>query len=137
MNSTLDAYEKPPEHIRAVYKKYQKIKGLNLDSDTEVLDLRNQDANKYPNLLNKVGIISQDQIFRACAAIESDNVKSKLRDGIKANITDCSVFEHKHLLGKLGLYPAVLLFFRTSQCIMIWISLSRQRITYHPWSSSR
>lgn len=102
MNATLDAYEKPPEHIRVTFKKFQKLKGTDLDSDAGLLDL--QYADEFPDVLTKVGIISRDQIIGACAAIEETHLKHEIQDELPSDGADCPIFEHNHLPGKLNLY---------------------------------
>ena len=36
----LDPHEKPPDHIRNVYKKYQKMKLRDLDKDPDIIDFK-------------------------------------------------------------------------------------------------
>lgn len=51
----LDPHERPPEHIRNVYKKYQKMKSHQLDTDNAILDLERD----HPDLDRRLRVVEE------------------------------------------------------------------------------
>lgn len=57
MINSLDACERPPESIKRVYKKYQKLTPDAILSDPTILDLRRGLSNKQQCEVRKVGSV--------------------------------------------------------------------------------
>lgn len=57
MINSLDPCERPPESIKRVYKKYQKLTPEAIQSDPTILDLRQSLTNKQQCEVRKVGSV--------------------------------------------------------------------------------
>ncbi|KAF2742784.1 alkylated DNA repair protein AlkB [Sporormia fimetaria CBS 119925] len=60
---SLDPFERPPDGIKAVYKKYMKMKPADLDRDADIADLE-REAN-VPERLKKIQTLDTDVLRRA------------------------------------------------------------------------
>ncbi|KAK2761811.1 hypothetical protein FQN54_001641 [Arachnomyces sp. PD_36] len=96
----LNAHEKPPEAIRQLYKKYQKLSLLEIDAHPDIIDLRRVDANGplTGGLLAK-GRVSADTLRGACEDFMSDHgCKFSSRD---LPLADVPIFEHPAVSGQI------------------------------------
>jgi hypothetical protein len=89
----LDPFERPPEGIRNVYKKYQKMKVEDLEKDTDIIDIES-DASKF-----------RDGHTRTVKILQQDNLRSAFEKYIEPGaletpITPRPVYEHIDMPGR-------------------------------------
>jgi len=65
----MDAHARPPDALKAFYKKYQKLKGEALDIDQEVLNLDTHKARDGVNLIKEVDYHQGSDDRNACQLI--------------------------------------------------------------------
>jgi hypothetical protein len=85
----LDPHARPPEKIKDLYKRYQKLKGNALLQDAELLDLQRDQAS-----LVRVGDISIDELEKAFTAF--DHGKSLIS---RADLHPIPIFTHEAMPG--------------------------------------
>jgi alkylated DNA repair protein alkB family protein 1 len=68
MQHHLDPHERPPEHIRGVYKHYQKMKPRDLDLDVDIVD-----PVQHMRIVGHVGSEHLGQVF--CSFLGEDSSK--------------------------------------------------------------
>ena len=66
MNNGLDAYGRPPELIKSVYKRYQKLTPEAVQSDPTILDFHWGLSDKQQCSIPKVASVSRSSIVAAC-----------------------------------------------------------------------
>ncbi|OMP86621.1 Alpha-ketoglutarate-dependent dioxygenase abh1 [Diplodia seriata] len=91
---SLDAHERPPEHIRNVYKKFQKLRGDALDSDPELLDLRHSTAVDQLHVVRSIAPADLRAAFQDFVATTAGSNSFALLD------TPLPVYEHGHMPGR-------------------------------------
>ena len=69
MINSLDACERPPEFIKRVYKKYQKVTLEAIQSDPTILDFRLGLSNEQHCKIRKVGSVPPSSIDAACSRL--------------------------------------------------------------------
>lgn len=94
----LDPHERPPDGIRNVYKKYQKMKLDALNHDQDIIDLSGEDAvgtatNSKIHLVKEYSAKDLDPVFRNFAG-QDVNLEDM---GIPASVP---VFEHSDMPGR-------------------------------------
>lgn len=67
MTSSLDAHDRPPESIKSVYKKYQKLTLEAIQSDPLILDFRRGLNGEQQCSVRKVDNVPQSSISAACS----------------------------------------------------------------------
>lgn len=92
--SASDAYQKPPEQIRAVYKKYQKLSPASLAADMEIVDFERGLTTEQSIKLKEIRRIPGHLLLTAC----SDFGEMQPED-LAASVVDVSIFEHDDLPG--------------------------------------
>ncbi|KAF4543226.1 Alkylated DNA repair protein [Lasiodiplodia theobromae] len=97
---SLDAHERPPEHIRHVYKKYQKLRGNALNDDPQLLDPRDSNAVDRLHVVRFIDPTDLRSAFQDFAAAESS-------DSLALPDTPVPVYEHRHMPG-LHIIPSLL-----------------------------
>lgn len=92
---SLDAHERPPDRIRNVYKRYQKLRGAALDNDSDLLDLS---VSNMAGQLHVVRSISPTDLASAFQGFMADGSESLV-------LPDASVpvYEHRHMPGRSNL----------------------------------
>ena len=91
----LDPHERPPEHIRNVYKKYQKMKSHQLDTDDAILDLERD----HPDLDRRLRVVEEWDPERLTATFSQFS-------GDQANLESppqpakVPVYEHQDMPGR-------------------------------------
>jgi alkylated DNA repair protein alkB family protein 1 len=92
----LDPHERPPDGIRNVYKKYQKMKPKELEKDEDIVDLANDDAAlpEKVRIVRELDIKTLSSAFRAFAGTETDD---KLFDQLPT--APIAVYEHDDMPG--------------------------------------
>jgi hypothetical protein len=99
---TLDPHQRPPDGIRNVYKKYQKLKSTDLDQDSEILDLESLVSVEQDGNL---------EIVKHLDARHLTDIFNKFTDSKQCSVTSVSsmpVYEHKEMPGKKYFkYPMV------------------------------
>ncbi|OJD36600.1 alkylated dna repair protein [Diplodia corticola] len=96
---SLDAHERPPEHIRNVYKKYQKLRGNALNNDPELLDLRDGNAVDQLRVVRSLAPADLRSAFQNFAATEGS-------DSFTLADTPLPVYEHRHMPGRRNTFDA-------------------------------
>jgi hypothetical protein len=92
-HNTLDPRAKPPQIIKDTYKSHQKIRVLDGDAGSKLLDVRD-------NNVHEVGTISRGTILEACLAIEDEKDTLELRDYLYQSILERPIYEHRDLPGR-------------------------------------
>lgn len=98
----LDPHERPPDGIRNVYKKYQKMGLAQLHQDTEIIDISSQET---ASLNNKVRVVEQHEAeqltatFRAFAGQDMVALDPDLPSSMP-------VYEHEDMPGGTFFYSA-------------------------------
>lgn len=95
----LDPLERPPDGIRNVYKKYQKMKQHDLEKDADVVDLTNTDDEALPEsvrIVREVDVDTLNSAFRAFAGSEADGT---LLDQLPTS--PIAVYEHENMPGNM------------------------------------
>ena len=85
---SLDAHERPPEHVRSAYKKYQKLRGAALDSDPDLLDPRAPATVQQLHLVRSIAPADLRSAFHDFAA-----------GSLALPDTPVPVYEHRHMPG--------------------------------------
>jgi hypothetical protein len=86
--SNLDAYKKPPEDLKNIFKKYQKFNQAELENDNYLIDFSSSTAAKSNDALSLLQNISKS---------ENHNLSSSARSEIHSSIKQ--VYEHPTLPG--------------------------------------
>ena len=95
LEKVLDPRERPPESIKAFYKRYQKASLAAIDSDPNVLDLARQLSLEQSDKVKIVGHVHADTIKKACSTFGGFNA-----DQIHLSSTELPIHECKCLPGK-------------------------------------
>ncbi|KAF1953690.1 hypothetical protein CC80DRAFT_537281 [Byssothecium circinans] len=99
----LDPHQRPPDSIRNVYKKYQKMKPQDLDSDSEILDLSSTLTPTQNSKVRVVREIDPEQLTASFRAFAGGGVH---RDVSSAS-ESIAVYEHDGMPG-LHIIPSLL-----------------------------
>lgn len=99
MQQHLDAHQRPPESIKAVYKKYQKMKLKELEQDTEIINLAHGEDSPLPanSKMRVVRSIPKEQVRAAFQAL-AGTVEHAQDDDLK-DLSDINVYEHEDMPG--------------------------------------
>jgi hypothetical protein len=97
LESKYDAHEKPPEHFRETFKRFQKIKSPELESDPLVLDSKLLE--KQNTSIRRVGVLKRERILQSCLHVDAEE-QSASRDPLFSNFSDRPILEHDDLQGK-------------------------------------
>lgn len=93
----LGPHARPPEGIRTVYKKYQKMKLEDLDADQEIVDLAARARDTLPPkvcIVKELGPELLNEAFRAFAGSDaSDDLQHQY------NESSIAVYEHEDMPG--------------------------------------
>lgn len=96
----LNAHDRPPERIRNVYKKYQRIKTPEIDLDADIIDLEKLDMDSLPAPFAISGFLDSKKLRLAF-----DEFMGKMDPSATLNhggglIEDVPVFTHNKISGK-------------------------------------
>jgi alkylated DNA repair protein alkB family protein 1 len=94
-----DPHQRPPDGIRNVYKKYQKMKLQDLKTDSNILDLSSGVPVGLESKIRVVKYVDADQLttsFRAFAGGDYDGNSSPVTENI-------AVYEHGDMPGRFQL----------------------------------
>ena len=94
----LNPYEKPPGHIRKIFKQYQKTKASDLTTDKNLVDFRQ--VGQQADNLREVGLLDRQTVLRACMAIENESHTTDISSSLLPELLERPIFEHSHLPGK-------------------------------------
>ncbi|OCK84658.1 hypothetical protein K432DRAFT_107599 [Lepidopterella palustris CBS 459.81] len=97
----LDPYEKPPDHIRNVYKKYQKMKLKDLDQDVDIIDFARGLSDGQKESLTVIRELEFDQLVPVLKAFEGPESAPRIMD------SPIHIYEHLDLPG-LHIIPRLL-----------------------------
>ncbi|KAF2092275.1 hypothetical protein K490DRAFT_61716 [Saccharata proteae CBS 121410] len=102
----LDAHQRPPDCIRHVYKRYQKMKAEALDHDPDLLDLCRDGTKDH---LRQVRVFSQSKLDEAFRTFETHGPSASNDSGTDRGPNDgaVSVYEDSSIPG-LHIVPALL-----------------------------
>ncbi|KAL7775803.1 hypothetical protein CFE70_009647 [Pyrenophora teres f. teres 0-1] len=136
----LDPHERPPDGIRNVYKKYQKMGLQQLNQDTEIIDIRDR-ATASSN--SKVHVVKQhevDQLTATFRAFAGQDVVAQDLD-LPSSIP---VYEHEDMPGRIVFFALLRapieyfeLYLVLSQAIHInYLNLTKSNPFFYPASST-
>lgn len=69
----LDAHQKPPDFLKDVYKKYQKLKGVALEQDEDIIDFKRGLSIKQEDLFKVTEWMSPEATQAVFKAFEDNN----------------------------------------------------------------
>ena len=92
----LDPHQRPPDAIRNVYKRYQKMKLQNLDRDREIIDL-SRDLSADPN--TKVRIVKELDVDGLTTTFRWFAGRDVALNGLKST-SSIPVYEHVDMPGR-------------------------------------
>lgn len=90
---SLDAHERPPDHIRNAYKKYQKLRGSALDNDPQLLDLRARTSVDQLQVVRSLSPKALGSVFR-------NFMPDSSCDSLAPSEEPVPVYEHRHMPGR-------------------------------------
>ncbi|KAK1912008.1 hypothetical protein P3342_012491 [Pyrenophora teres f. teres] len=93
----LDPHERPPDGIRNVYKKYQKMGLQQLNQDTEIIDIRDRATASSNSKLHVVKQHEVDQLTATFRAFAGQDVVAQDLD-LPSSIP---VYEHEDMPGRI------------------------------------
>lgn len=112
---SLDAHERPPDHIRNAYKKYQKLRGSALDNDPQLLDLRARTSVDQLQVVRSLSPKALGSVFR-------NFMPDSSCDSLAPSEEPVPVYEHRHMPGRHNFVLWI---------ICVRISLILTRSAYH------
>jgi len=95
----LDPHQRPPDAIRAVYKKYQKMKAHELDRDPDMIQLPPMPAD---NRLRVVRRIQRKELNAAFQAFAGDT--GAHTEHLQPQTSSVLVYEHHDMPGKVAAF---------------------------------
>ncbi|OCK86643.1 uncharacterized protein K441DRAFT_691598 [Cenococcum geophilum 1.58] len=101
----LDPHEKPPDHIRNVYKKYQKMKLRDLDKDPDIIDFKRGLLEEQKRHIKVIKEYNPEELTAAFRAFEGIQEPTNSQGGLID--PPILVYEHSHMPG-LHILPALL-----------------------------
>jgi hypothetical protein len=110
----LDPYQRPPDSIRNVYKKYQRISGKDLNADPCIVHLSPDLAADPTNKLHVVREVDANRLTPSFRAFTGHEVEPQA-------VSPVIVYEHEDMPGRALLSPAITVNFTFS------ITAMRQR----------
>ncbi|KAF2196483.1 hypothetical protein GQ43DRAFT_405049, partial [Delitschia confertaspora ATCC 74209] len=96
----LDPYQRPPEGIRSVYKKFQKMDRKTLDSNTQIIDFSNFSVDKA-NVLSVASSFERKELLSHFQAFSGNPVEDHLEESL------VHMYEHRDIPG-LFIIPSLL-----------------------------
>ena len=93
--NSLDAHDRPPEFIKGVYKKYQKLTFESIQSDPAILDFCQGLSCEQQCKVRHVGSVSLSSIDTACSHLRLGEVHKSAASGV-----DVQVYESKDVPGE-------------------------------------
>jgi alkylated DNA repair protein alkB family protein 1 len=94
----LDPHQRPPEGIRTVYKKYQKIASGDLERDLDIVDLIENPGTALSNKLHVVRRIKAEDVAQAFGTFAGGNSGGEFQH--QASPASTAVYEHDDMPGK-------------------------------------
>ena len=70
MINTLDPHDRPPEFIKSVYKRYQKLTLEAIQSDPTILDVRRSLSSEQQCRVREIGSVPLSSINNACSHLK-------------------------------------------------------------------
>lgn len=92
----LDPHERPPDSIRNVYKRYQKMPSQQLDADADIIDLDQAPHTLLPDKVRVVQVLEAAQLEEAFGAFAGRAVDSQSQQ------PSVAIYEHTDMAGKMG-----------------------------------
>jgi hypothetical protein len=96
----LNAHDRPPEKVRATYKKYQHVRLSEIDQDPDVIDLEKLDQDDLPDPFIILESLSSEGLREAFDEFMGKGHLSHETHGTGL-IEDVPVIAHKRVSGKL------------------------------------
>lgn len=96
----LDPHQRPPDTIRVVYKKYQKIKAKDLDTDPDLIDLPQTSKDRLPQgvrVVRELEATGLAETFRVFAGADA-----KASDQPQDPASKIPIYEHEDMPGKIS-----------------------------------
>jgi len=102
----LDPYEKPPDVIRVAFKRLQKVRSKDLDTDDGVIDFRRGLTTEQRDRIIESGVCDAQNLNKTFAPVEHDE-----GDGSSANevihtkvLQEVLIYDFVHIPGKLHIW---------------------------------
>jgi hypothetical protein len=92
-----DAHEKPPVVFREAFKRFQRIKNSELESDPNVIDFNR--IGKQNASIRQVGFLQKERILQSCLCIEREE-QVRVKNPLLQDISDSPIYELDKLRGK-------------------------------------
>lgn len=107
----LNAHDRPPEKVRDVYKKYQKIKLPEIDHDEDIIDLEKLDVDNLPSPFAISGFLDSKElrlVFDEFVGRTGNTSTTRDHNG-GVLIENIPILTHKKVSGKsvLNMYLSV------------------------------
>lgn len=84
----LDAHQKPPEQLKALFKKYQKATKEDLENDPAIIDLRDAASRTSSTKLQRAGVILAAARWHALRLL-SDKTELNYLDKVTTRASQC------------------------------------------------
>jgi alkylated DNA repair protein alkB family protein 1 len=94
----LDPHQRPPEGIRAVYKKYQKMGFSDLEHDVDIIDLPGTPGMALPTKLHVARRIKTEDLAQAFQKFAGGSARESFQH--QTSLASIAVYEHDDMPGK-------------------------------------
>ena len=88
----LDPHERPPDHIRNVYKKYQKMKLRDLDKDPDIIDFKRELSDEQKRHIKAIKEHKPEELAPAFRAFEGIQEPTNSQ----GSLIDSPIFVYEH-----------------------------------------
>jgi len=96
----LDPHQRPPEGIRNVYKKYQKMKPKDLEEDQNIVDLTVVQQDALPEKVRVIKNLEIDQLKDAFRTFAGNNASDQLQH--RHFEPSIAFYEHEDMPGNIS-----------------------------------
>ncbi|OCL07699.1 hypothetical protein AOQ84DRAFT_54036 [Glonium stellatum] len=93
----LDPHERPPDYIRRVYKKYQKMKPQDLDKDPDIIDFKRGLSEEQQKYIKVIKEYKPEELVPAFQAFEGIQESTDSQGGLINS--PVLVYEHSEMPG--------------------------------------
>jgi alkylated DNA repair protein alkB homolog 1 len=94
----LNPHEKPPAHIRDIFKRYQKIKAADLTQDADLVDFER--LGRHASSVHEIGLLDRETLLKACKAIEDESEETEISRSLLPEALERPIYEYTNLPGK-------------------------------------
>lgn len=97
----LQAHDRPPNSIRTIYKKYQRLKVSEVDNDPDVIDLARLDPDDLPASIKLLESMPSNDLRLAFDEFVQETNSADVEEKPAGLIEDIPVFTHELVSGQL------------------------------------